>query len=56
MYFHVDVERDYGDRYAEVTPPAADQRALERFDEAESDLIDARSEQSARRRALIDRR
>jgi len=57
VYFHIDVERDYADRYSGGSALSApDRAAIDRRDAANSELQRARETQVARRRMLIDRR
>jgi len=56
VYFHIDVERDYADRYSGSALSAPDRAAIDRRDAADSELQRAREIQGARGRTLVDRR
>ncbi len=56
VYFHVDVDRDYGYATPEQSISAADRAALERHERALAVLRTAQGRESSARRRLVDRR
>ena len=56
VYFHVDVDRDYGYADPQRNIPTADRAALERNDRALESLRAAKNRESSARRLLVDRR
>jgi hypothetical protein len=56
IYFHVDIDREYGYAFPEQHVAAADRAALDRHDRALNALRSAQSREAAARRRLVDRR
>lgn len=56
VYFHIDVERSYDPPFRESPATAAQTEAIDRRDEADARLFDARRSELARGQALVDRR